>query len=143
MWIRHPEAYVIGVEKILSQTAVYNILLDWKNRKVELSGIKVIKRTIPIRAISPEGKDKVARLQMHEPAFERGEIHLRPEMKTLRDQILFLGTNTIEFDDRADSLIFALDLSYASTKGIVSDGDSIYNQRAKQTIAGNIEKEIF
>lgn len=140
---RHPEAHVVGVEKVLNQTAVYQNILDWKSGKIDLAGVNNDNRNIPLKACDPGGKDKVARLQMHEAEFERGEIHLRPEMKTLRDQILFLGRDVIDHDDRCDSLVGALDLSYQGNKKLQDDNSSVYNKRANETVAGNLYKQKF
>jgi len=142
-WLEDPlHTLCVGVEKVMNQTALYQTLLDWKSFKIEIDGLRHIKdRNIPVRAITPEGKDKVARLQMHEPEFERGEIHLRPEMKELRDQILFLGTKVLEHDDRADSLIMALDL--ANVKEEIIKGSEETQRESKMTVAGNIYKEKF
>lgn len=121
MWQANKEAHVVGIEKVMTQVAVYQLLLDWKVGSINFDGVDGSDRNIPIMAIGPQGSiasmqrkgsDKVARFQIHEPAFERGEIHLRPEMTKLREQILFLGTDMLDHDDRVDSLVFALDLSY-------------------------------
>lgn len=154
MWIRHPEVTIVGIEKVMNQTAVYQILLEWRSGKHDL-GIKgrpikdrqgvvtEYKRDIPIKACSPGGKDKVARLQMHEHCFERGEIHLRPEMQELRDQILFLGASVLEHDDRADSLIGALEL--AVTIPSIREANTFEGMDRKEynTIAGNLFKQTF
>lgn len=150
MWLRHKEEVLaVGIEKVLNQTAVYQLLMDWKARKLDFNSretspgeaIDERDRNMPIRAIDPRGRDKVARLETHEPAFERGEIHLRPEMGELRTQLMFLGQKTIKHDDRADSLIMALDLSYSvvgrSTLSTKSDKD--YNI----AITGNPDKQKF
>lgn len=152
-WLRNKDAYAVGAEKVLNQTAVYQYLVEWKigkidfNTKDTLPGhgdwIDESDRNIPVVATNPGGKDKVARLQKHEAAFERGEIHLRPEMKILRDQILFLGCDVLDHDDRCDSLVGALDLSYKGMGNLRDNADSVYNERAKQTVAGDLYKEKF
>ena len=63
------------------------------------------------------GKDKVARLQALEPMFERGEIHLIPGMEDLKTQLKFLGTTEIDHDDRADSLMGAIEISLKRDSG--------------------------
>jgi len=156
-WLRHKKkAKIVGVEKVLNQTAVFQDILAWKTGKINFNKegmspdskewIDESDRNIPLKAIDPGGKDKVARLQMHEAEFERGEIHLRPEMKVLRDQILFLGQSVIDHDDRADSLVAALDLSYKRID-LQSSNDSVYNKRANETrgetIGGNLYKQKF
>lgn len=152
-WLRNKNAYVVGVEKVLNQTAVYQYLVGWKNRKIDFNTkgmtpadkdwIDEQDRNIPILATDPGGKDKVARLQKHEASFERGEIHLRSEMKILRDQILFLGRDVLDHDDRCDSLVGALDLSYKGNNNLQDKTDSVYNRRANETVAGNLMKENY
>jgi len=142
MWQRHPETRVVGVEKVLNQTAVFQILMDWRSGKIDFEEVDNNNRNIPVKAIDPKGKDKVARLQVHEPEIERGEIHLRPEMKILREQLLFMGTKAVDHDDRADSLIQALDLL---PNNLQLKGDKEYNRdnTGDKTIAGNLFKMKF
>lgn len=150
MWLRHKSARVVAVEKVLNQTAVYQTMLQWKSNKINFNQpntpanerIDETDRNIPIMAWSPDGKDKVSRLQVHEPAFERKEIHLRPEMRELREQLMYLGSNVIEHDDRADSLTMALDLSY-KTSSLVGNSNSRDNDDKNKTIAGNLDKMKF
>jgi len=117
-WQRHPETLRAGIEKVMNQTAVFQYVRDWKNGKIDFEGVDNDNRNIPLVAHAPnksgstKGFDKVGRLQMHEGAMERGEIHIRHGMSKLREQILFLGTNVIDHDDRADSFCGALELSY-------------------------------
>lgn len=142
-WHRHRDRCGrVGVEKILGQVAVFQLVIAWKNREIEIDGLEhIADRNIPISAINPGGKDKVTRLEKHEPSFERGEIHLRPEMKTLRDQILFLGSKYLEHDDRADSLVMALDLSFKQK--VDSMLDEVYNEQKDSTIGGNLYDEEY
>lgn len=122
MWLRHKSIVrVVGVEKVLNQTAVFQTLKDWKARKINLnppdakpgdSGyIDESDRNMPLLAHSPNGKDKVARLEIYEPDFERGEIHLRREMEELVRQLRFTVGDDADHDDRADSVVGALELS--------------------------------
>lgn len=141
-WQAYPNTFVVGVERVLNQTAVYQYILEWKAGKLKIEGVNDDDRNIPIVGINPGGKDKLARLQLHEAEFERGEIHLRPEMKTLRDQILFLGTNAIDHDDRCDSLIMALDLSNKK-KSFSKKTETEYTKRANETVGGNLMKAKF
>jgi phage terminase large subunit-like protein len=145
MWLSHKESLMVGIEKIMTQVAVYQLLLDWKSGKIELD-VDGSDRNIPILAIGPQGSissmqrkgsDKIARFQIHEPAFERGEIHLRPEMKKLREQILFLGTDLLDHDDRVDSLVFALDLSYQGAES------QMFTQEAVPMITAGIRTMKF
>lgn len=118
MWLKHPTALTVDVEKVLSQVAVYQNLLAWKaGNLILVDGVDSTNRNIPVHAVSPEGKDKVARFEAHEAMIERGELHLRPEMNVLREQILFLGMGTLEHDDRVDSLVMGLDASYKHNSG--------------------------
>jgi len=152
-WLRNKHAYAVGAEKVLNQTAVYQYLIAWKARKIDFNTTGMIStdkdwidesdRNIPVMATDPGGKDKVTRLQKHEASFERGEIHLRPEMKTLRDQILFLGRDVLDHDDRCDSLVGALDLSYKGAVGLQDKSESVYNKRANETVAGNLRTKVF
>lgn len=140
MWMEHRDAKVVGVEKVLNQVAGYQLLIDWRNRLLEIDGLNIDDRNIPVKAINPGGKDKVTRLQKHEPMIERGELHLRPEMKKLREQILFIGTNILEHDDRVDCLTMALDLSMQST----STKQSIQSMAMKSpTALGTLAREKF
>lgn len=156
MWLRHRRIVkFVGVEKVLNQTSVWQTLQDWKARRINFNlpewteenpeWINENDRTIPIVAWSPKGKDKKARLEMFEPDFERGEIHLRPEMETLKEQVMFLGTGNLDHDDRADSLVGALELA-----GRLSVTETRENARASkpetrynQTTFGNIRKKTF
>lgn len=140
VWKRHSDALAVGVEKVMTQVAVYQLLLDWRSGNLNIEGVSAENRDIPIRAITPEGKDKVARFQKQEPTFERGEIHLRPEMRILREQILFLGTKTMDHDDRADSLIMTLELS-SKVSALKREGNGIAPKA--QTITGNLQRKQF
>ena len=144
-WYDHKDTtLLVGVEKVLNQTALFQTIVAWKNYKIEIDGIRHIKdRNIPLIAISPRGKDKKARLEVHEPAIERGEIHLRPEMETLKDQLLFLGTKLIDHDDRADSLVMALDLSYRGIKNKGPQKESDEEKDSNETVAGNMYKTKY
>lgn len=141
LWLENQDAYIVGAEKVLNQVSTFQLLMDWRNGNLNIDGISSENKNIPVRAISPEGKDKVARFEKHEPMIERGELHLRPEMKVLREQILFLGTDTIDHDDRADSLLYALSLSFERNEGqsgVISDMAT-----KSATIAGNLWRENF
>lgn len=153
VWLRNKNAQAVGAEKVLNQTAVYQYLVAWKAGKIDFNTKGMTKedkdwidesdRNIPVVATDPGGKDKVTRLQKHEAAFERGEIHLRPEMKILRDQILFLGRDVLDHDDRCDSLVGALDMSYKGFNNLQDKSESVYNKRANETLAGNLLKKQF
>lgn len=149
IWLRYRQYRVIAaVEVVLNQTAVYQNILAWRAGQISLAAYGVpddSPRDIPLGRHDPKGKDKVARMQNQEAAFERGEVHLRAEMTELRDQVLFLGRDVIENDDRADSLIGALELSFAGGGGIEDAGESVYNKNktAPKTVGGNLYSEDF
>jgi hypothetical protein len=147
-WQKKAIVHVVSVEKVLNQTAVFQIIRDWKMGKIDLAvDPEIDNRNIPLKAISPQdtkskyGSDKLGRLQMHEPAFERGEIHLHISQRQLRDQLLFLGQSVIEHDDRADSFIGALEQSY--NYDFAETGKKEYNINNQETIVGNLRKETF
>lgn len=155
-WLRHRRiTKLVGVEKVLNQTSVWQTLQDWKAKKINFNLPEMTKedpewidendRNIPIVAWSPKGKDKKARQEMFEPDWERGEIHIRPEMDELKNQIMFLGTGNIDHDDRADSLVGALELagrrSVEDTQDRVRASDD--KTRYNQTIMGNVRKKVF
>lgn len=140
-WLDNKDAFVVGAEKVLNQVTTYSLVLDWKNGKLNIDGVDGTDRNIPLRAISPGGKDKVARLEAHEPMIERGELHLRPEQKKLREQLLFLGTGTLDHDDCADSCIMALDLSYKTNKSSTKAVKALAEK--SPTISGNLWRQKF
>ena len=86
-WQNEEHVQIVGVEKVMTQVAVYQLVLDWKSGTIEINGVDPKKRNIPIRAVEPQGKDKVARMQEVEPEFERGEIHLHAMMNGLRENL--------------------------------------------------------
>lgn len=128
MWVRHKKLVrAVGIEKVMNQTAAWQNLMDWKTGKInfntkemteeyEATGEKPAHwvdeddRNIPIVIMTPE-KDKGARLDVFAADFERGEIHLRPEQEKLRDQLMYMGTDELDHDDRADGLVAALELA--------------------------------
>lgn len=153
MWIKYKSVIrVIGIECVLSQVAVWQILMDWKARKINFNTpetplkdrVEENDRNIPITKWSPKGKDKNARLQIYEPDFERGEIHLKPDMYELKNQVMFLGTGNLDHDDRADSLTGALELSGSGgtygDKGVDRTRKGEYNDTS---ITGNLMKKTF
>lgn len=152
---RHPTAHVAGIEKIMTQVAVYQYVLDWKNRSYDFPPERCAKykiqqedRNIPLFAVRPEGKDggklkdKTARLQMHEAAFERGEVHLHHTMVELADQLAAFPN--LEHDDDVDALMYCLDWSYKNSE-FPSNENEIRNKTDSAKIAsfGNIEKKRF
>ena len=122
----------VGVECVLTQNAVYQNILEWQAGNIDLKkyGVNDDDRNIPIMKITPEGKDKVARLEAHEAAFERGEVHLHTSMGDFGDQIVAFPN--IEHDDDVDALVYCLEWSYKSrafateeNTGITEEGDSV------------------
>ena len=106
----------VAIEVVLNQNALWQIIQAWVNGENTIPNMDHIKdRNMPIMQVSPKGKDKLARLQMHEAAFERGEIHLRPENEELKDQLIHFPN--VAHDDRMDALLYALEKSYDLTDG--------------------------
>lgn len=142
---------LVGVETVLTQVAVYQLLLDWKAGRIDFSpelGVKVdnSNRNIPLIAVRPVGKegkllkDKVARLELHEASFERGEIHLHHTMRKFTDQLAAFPH--VQHDDDIDAMIYALDYSYKS--GFTPSSDSSNNNNeASTTIVGNANTMKF
>lgn len=139
-----------AIEVVLNQTAVYQLCLDWKARKINfkdtLSTVDDENRNVSFFAYSPEGKDKVTRLQLQEASFERGEIHLKPEMQILKDQLMYLHLYVNKkgaHDDRADSLIAALELAN-KINWVHTDGNNDgKKQEQDKSVAGNLKKTKF
>lgn len=150
-WLRYPRSRLVGVEKVLGQVAVYQIILEWK------AGVKVfdeekypdlvgVDRNMPFKGVQPRGKDgkvmkdKVTRLQMHEPSIERGEIHLHQSMSAFAEKLVAFPE--VEHDDDIDSFIYTLDESYQSglstTIKISNNAD-----RKNTSIVGNIMNQTF
>lgn len=155
-WLRHKRiTRLVGVEKVLNQTAVYQTLLDWKAKKINLNPPDAVEgdsewidesdRNMPLIAHSPEGKDKVARLEIFEPDFERYEIHLRKEMEELIHQLMFTVGDGKEHDDRADSLVGALELVGRETKKPSMDRSLGVQKKTRynETITGNLMDQTW
>lgn len=150
-WLKHRKVVrAVGIEKVLNQTAVYQTIIDWKAKRLSFNTpetpdkerIDESDRNIPVVACSPRGKDKLARLEMFEPDFERGEIHLRPEQEELRYQLEHPTES--EHDDRMDSLVGALELagrniSTRERAELPGETKKSYNK----TIVGNLMKRTF
>lgn len=135
-WQRHPETLTVGVEKVMTQVAVFQLIRDWKSFKIDLPGVDNNNRNIPIRAIEPKGKDKISRLQVHESSFERGEVLLHEAMDELKTNLI--NFPDVEHDDLVDALIYSLDLS--QTNKLVSDGKANYTEKG---YLGNVKKLQF
>ena len=128
---------VVGVEKIMTQVAVYQLILDWKAGRIKLPGVNNDDRNIPILAVEPKGKDKVARMQMHESAFERGEIHLHQTMTAFAERLTCFPE--LDHDDDIDAFLYSLENSYKSNFTFKKKSD--YN--SNRTIVGNVFKKQF
>lgn len=140
-WQRYgPRVQIVGVEKVLSQVAVYQLVLAWKSGKFNFDpkhGIDNTNRNIPFTAVSPAGRDKVARLQMHEAAFERGEIHVHSGLSAFIDNLVAFPQ--VDHDDDVDAVIYSLDNS--NKNSVASDKSSAYTDR-DNTTAGLLTKHF-
>lgn len=134
---RHPETHIVGIEKVMTQVAVYQLILDWKSGKIELPDVNNKDRNIPILAVDPKGKDKIARLQMHEASIERGEVHLHHTMTHFGERLSMFPD--LEHDDDIDSFIYFLEYSHKTS--FTSNKNDDYT--SKKTIAGNIYQTRF
>lgn len=137
-WQRHPDASIAGIEKVLTQVAVYQLILDWKSGKIEIEDVDNSKRNIPLKAVEPQGKDKVARMQEIEPEFERGEIHLHVTMTSFADDISAFP-NT-EHDDDVDALMYVIE--YLDKVSVTSKKADSRNKKPS-TIVGNAHSQKF
>ncbi len=132
-----------GIEVIKTQTAVYLTVLDWINGNITIEGLPKCEVELPVVKIGSK-EDKETRLNRFVPAFERGEIHLKPDMLELEEQLIYF-TN-LPHDDRADSVVSCLEL-IKQTKGSIYEGTKTgYNndsQDERDSIMGNLYKERF
>lgn len=134
-----------GVEVIKTQTAVYQNVLDWRDGKIKIDGLKDCAQEFPV-VIQRTMRDKEDRLNNFLPAFSRGEIHLPAPTRTdnlyeLEEQLIFF-TN-LPHDDRADSLVLALELVRMRDKRKISKDKSEKNRKQSQTVFGNVWNEVF
>lgn len=143
--------WTVGVECIMTQNAVFQNVLEWQAGRINLEayGVNDDDRKIPIKKLTPTGKsggtlkDKVSRVEQHESAFERGEIHLHVGQSELADQLSAFPN--VEHDDDVDALIYALDESYKS-HALPKAVKSVTNRsRQRQQVAtfGNLENQTF
>lgn len=143
IWQRRPLIVFAGVEVVLNQTALYQTILEWKKGKINLVayGVDDSNRNIPFGKVSPEGKDKVARAQIHEPACERGEIHFHVSLMNFIDKLT--GFPDVEHDDDIDAWIYCLDLANKSvyTKNELKQNDD--EDKESKTITGGILNKKF
>lgn len=131
-WIVHQRNLKkLSIEKVLTQSAVYQQVLDWRNGVIDNKFVinKESKRDIPITPIDPKGRSKISRLEEHEAAFERGEIHLHYGMRALRDQLLDFPHGT--HDDMVDALVYCLHFANIIDRGS-GFNDAIREAHAEQ-----------
>ncbi len=134
-------ALIGGVEVVLNQTAVYRTILDWMAGRIELAkfGVNDQNKNINIVKTDPNKLKKGDRLMRQQARFERGEIHLKPEMQILKQQLVYFGQLKDEegviHDDRADSLIMAIEL--ANKNSWTDSSTQGYNQNKSNKNTGN------
>ena len=130
-----------GIEVIKTQTAVYLTVLDWMNGNITIKGLPACTKELPIvKSATKDNKEN--RLNRFVPAFERGEIHLKPDMLELEEQLIYF-TN-LPHDDRADSLILALELVNQTKGGIYEGSEGRYNMdNENETVMGNLFNQKF
>jgi hypothetical protein len=123
----------------MNQTALYQILTQWINGADCIPYRNYITdRNIPLIKINPGGKDKVARLEIQQPKFQRGEVHLKPHHMATRDQLTAMPFAT--FDDRADACIYFLERS-TQLQGSNKTDDTVDDEGG--TIMGNVWSKKF
>jgi predicted phage terminase large subunit-like protein len=142
IWQTRPKQFTLcGVEKVLTQVAVYQLIIEWKSGKIDFPNVDNSNRNIPIVALTPAGKDKEARLEIHEASFERGEIHFHQSMVDFMDRLTAFPN--LEHDDDIDALIYALDNSYRGVRFTNSVKSDTTNSEKKMATMGNIQKQQF
>jgi len=139
-WQSMRNVRAVLIEKVMTQVAVYQLLLDWIAGKITFEGVDNTRRNIPVKAVTPKGKDKVARLQALEAKFERGEVHVHHTMANFMDNLTAFPN--IEHDDDVDAMIYALDASYNS--GFAFGETSAYNTKENTgSVVGDIMNQKF
>lgn len=127
-----------GVEVVKTQTAVYLTILDWVNHKITIDGLPKCDKEFPVMKLTPI-ESKETRLNRFVPAFERGEIHLKPDMLELEEQLIYF-TN-LPHDDKADSLLSCLEL--IKTTKAVYNAKKIEDNYDSTTVFGNMWNKQF
>ncbi len=108
-----------GIEKLMTQVAVYQNILEWQSGNIDLNGVDNHNRNVAIIPVLPEKSPggvlikKTARLAMHQPAFQRGEIHLHDTMRSFAEELIAFPN--VEHDDGIDALIYCLEYANRST----------------------------
>ena len=114
-WQANENVVMVGVEKVMTQVAVYQLILDWKAGKIDFEDVDNNKRAIPILPVTPKGKDKVARLQQFEADFERGHIFLHESLEDFATRLSAFPD--LDHDDDIDSFIYCLEKSFSKEHG--------------------------
>jgi hypothetical protein len=130
----------VSVEKVMNQTALFRLAQEWMAGNINSEGLDVADRNMPLIAFSPR-KKKSERLSILTPRWERGEIHVRVGLDKLRNQLLYLGHKALDHDDRADSLIGAIEQSLKVRFN--GSEQTVYNKSNKTTLAGNTRSKVF
>jgi len=134
---QHDNIRTVGVEKVMAQVAVYQLLLDWKAGRIDLPNVNNDDRTMPLIAIEPKGKDKIARMQMHEPDFENGNILFHEGLRGFTESLVCFPE--VDHDDDIDSMMYSLE--YLDKTSFTSNSQIGYN--TPRTIVGNIRNKKF
>ena len=134
---QHNNIRVVGIEKVMSQVAVYQLLLDWKAGRIDLPKVNNEDRTLPLIAVEPKGKDKIARMQMHEPDFENGNILFHESLRSFTESLVCFPE--VDHDDDIDSMMYSLE--YLDKTSFTSNSQISYNKG--RTIVGNIRNKKF
>lgn len=134
-WTKY-HVHVCGIEKVMAQVAVYQLVLDWINRTIEFGEVKEENRNLPFKHLEPKGKDKIARLQMHEAKIERGEFHIHETQNSFLDRLVMFPD--LDHDDDIDAVMYALEQSYF---GEVEKKEEKKENAEQKTISGNLRNK--
>lgn len=121
-----PNSIAAGIEKIITQVAVYQLVLEWIAGNIDLPDVNNDNRNVSVIPVTPEGKDKKARLEMHQAAFERGEVHLHHTMKNLEDQLVSFPQ--VDHDDDVDATVYCLEWANRKAGSIVKVEEKRQNE---------------
>lgn len=125
---------VIGVETVMTMQALYQVLETKSAQGLYL----------PLQRLTPQGKDKTARMQAIEHLIQNGMVKFHPYQAAFHDQLLSFP-NQCEHDDMVDAFMYAVELA---THGMHKEDSSVEDEVNKQlngamTIAGNIMDMAF
>lgn len=127
-----------GVEVVLGQVAVYQLVLEWKAGRIELPDVNNEDRNIKVTKIDPERRTKTDRLEDHEADFERGEILFHESLREFAEKLTCFPS--VEHDDDIDALSYCLQYSNkSSSAGLLKST----NNANSKTIHGNIYQKQF